>query len=530
MVTIGELKLGKVDGKDEFLLQGDGVDDFYDAFLVPDNIELASFEEREIYYITGFRGTGKTSLLRYILWRCQKDEKYRVIILFKSEIEEEKRMQISNQVGAVFSEANSNKMGISQDYKSAWTWFIMHQIGSIMITQPDCYTANDSSETFLRLMGLAKETPFKKVLGFLPKLEGAKVKISADIPIFQANIDLDFEKENSTSATALFSEVVSAALFSMTNVKFQKKLVIGIDELEVFFFHREQYDRDLSMVRDLIFAVDRVNQKLRAKNAPILLMAAIRREIVDAIGVLGQEVNRVVHDRGVGLSWHHAQRSLRHPLIEMVRRKIRHSLGKGYDGDPIQDFFDATVDGEPLDAYLLDRSFYRPRDIMWRLTFAQKIFPREERFGNKSLRETESEYSKQLWAEICYELGATFSSDEVKAIESIFSGIKRTFYIKDIEEIAKKKSRYSNSILAFTKNNSLIELCEKLYSNGALGNEFRTGSTGNIFKNRWIFRGDQNLIVDQRMTLNPAVRKALSAIDLRKRGVSGGRKSTFDPQ
>lgn len=519
--TIGEIEIGKVDGKEEFFLDGISFPDFQGTFLIPDNVRISDFENRESYFISGFRGTGKTSLLRYAISHLQGDDHWRSVSLFKSDIPEEKRISISNHTGAVLSEYDSQKMGIAQDFKSAWTWFILDKIGRIIKNNNPEEISNPKSEKFLKLMGLHKGAPFKKILGFLPKLSGSKVKISTDIPFFEAEVDLEFESDRSTSASALFSEVVDAAVEALMEVEIESRLVIGIDELEVFFITPEQYNRDLSMVRDLIFSIDRVNQKIRSKNKNIYIIAAIRREVVNAMGPLGQEVNRVVHDRGITLSWHHAQRSLRHPLIQIIRKKISNSLGEMYKGDPIEDYFDPSVDGEPLDAYLLDRSFYRPRDIMWRLTFAKKLFPKKNKFDAASLKETEGEYSAQLWAEIEYELSASLSVDEISAVTSIFSGIKRTFFLKDLEDIAKTKSKFSKNVEKFLSSHSLADICEILYSHGALGNEFRTGTTGSIQRNRWVFRGDVNLIVDQKMTLNPSIRKALSAIDQRKRGTSG---------
>lgn len=517
-MEIREFRLGKVDGKEEFLLDGSNQDKFFDAFLVPEHISIKEFIDRERYFITGFRGTGKTSLLRYIISTLQKDRIYRKIILFKTDIVEENRARISQQVDMSIAEFDSLKMGIAQDFKSAWMWFILHNIAELMISAPNCFEKSKEAAEFIRMMGLGDQKPFKKVLGYLPKLEGTRVRISAETGLFSTDVDLSFEKEGSTTATALFSEVVSAIRMKLTKIQFNDNLVLGIDELEVFFGFEEQYRRDLSMVRDLIFSVDRINGDLRATQSRLFLIAAIRREVVDAIGVLGQEVNRVVHDRGVSLSWHHSRRSLDHPLIEMIRKKMRVSLPRNFSGDPVEKFFDQRIDGELLDSFLLDRSFYRPRDLIWRLTFAQKTFPREPYFSTKVLRETESEYSSQLWTEVEYELSTAFTKSEIKAITSIFSGIKVKFFLRELQYIAETKGRYSREVDSFLSKHSLSDLCETLYRYGALGNDFRTGTTGNVSRNRWVFRGDNLLISDQRMTLNPALRKALSAVDQRKRG------------
>lgn len=526
-MNIGDMKIGMVDGKEEFFLEGIDQPDFKDIFLMPSNVKMSSFHDREIYFISGFRGTGKTSLLRYTLGDIQPKSSFRSISLFKSDLPEEKRLKLSVHAGVVLAEHDSNKMGIAQDFKSSWSWFLLDQIGKIIKSNPSCCANQEERDDYLRILGLKEQAPFKKVLGFLPKLSGASITINSDLPFFDGKVDLEFESERSTKATASFAEVVDVAIEALAKLKLSDRIAIGVDELEVFFITPEQYQRDLCMVRDLIFSIDRLNRKFRATQQEIFIIGAIRREVVDAVGPLGQEINRVVHDRGVALSWHHGQRSLAHPLIGIIRMKIKNALGQEYQGDAIHDYFDQQVNGEPLDAFLLDRSFYRPRDIMWRLTFAQKAFPTRHKFDAHALQETENDYSSQLWTEIEYELSASLSPNEISAITSIFSGIKRVFFLNDLEEVAKNKRKFSNNVDAFLRKHALGDICNMLYTQGALGNDFRTGSTANVTRNRWIFRGDNALLLDQRMTLNPSIRKALSAIDQRKRGTSGsGKKST----
>ena len=338
-MNIGDIKIGMVDGKEEFFLDGVDQPDFHNIFLIPENVQISDFSNKELYFISGFRGTGKTSLLRYSLSEIQPKSTFRSVSLFKSDLPEEKRIKLSKHSGVSIAEHDSSKMGIAQDFKSSWTWFILDQIGQIILKDPSCCTNSDARDDFLRIIGLSGENTFKKILGFLPKISGANVTIGADLEFFGGKVDLEFETERSTKAIVSFSELVDAAIDSLARVRFVEKIALGVDELEVFFITPEQYQRDLCMVRDLIFSIDRLNRKFRATKQEVFIIGAIRREVVDAIGPLGQEVTRVIHDRGINLSWHHAQRSLNHPLIQIIRKKIQNALGPSYTGDIILDFF-----------------------------------------------------------------------------------------------------------------------------------------------------------------------------------------------
>lgn len=240
-MNIGDIKIGMLDGKEEFFLDGVDQPNFHNIFLIPDNVQLDRFHDRELYFISGFRGTGKTSLLRYALNEIQPNSNPKSISLFKSDIPEEKRIKLSRHSGVFIADHDSTKMGISQDFKSSWTWFLLDQIGRIIQANPNCCNNPKAKDEFLRVLGLSGENTFKKVLGFLPKINGANVTIGADLEFFEGKLDLEFETDRSTKATASFSELVDAAIDSLSSIDFIEILSIGIDELEVFFIAPEQY-------------------------------------------------------------------------------------------------------------------------------------------------------------------------------------------------------------------------------------------------------------------------------------------------
>ena len=67
--NLREIDFGKVDGKAEFSEAANQQSTFFDRFLVPENVDLQDFDISAKYFIQGFRGTGKTSLLRYYCTR-----------------------------------------------------------------------------------------------------------------------------------------------------------------------------------------------------------------------------------------------------------------------------------------------------------------------------------------------------------------------------------------------------------------------------------------------------------------------------
>ena len=95
-LPLRQLRIGKVDGKHEYLTPASERDRApFDSFLIPENVDPDRFNNSDIHFVEGFRGTGKTSLLR---WHAETRRTKGIVtdfILFKSDLTESERMHIS---------------------------------------------------------------------------------------------------------------------------------------------------------------------------------------------------------------------------------------------------------------------------------------------------------------------------------------------------------------------------------------------------------------------------------------------------
>ena len=64
MITIKNIYAGKPDAKDE--VEVEGINSFLQNYVMPDNFNIISLIEGTGYFITGYKGTGKTALLYYL--------------------------------------------------------------------------------------------------------------------------------------------------------------------------------------------------------------------------------------------------------------------------------------------------------------------------------------------------------------------------------------------------------------------------------------------------------------------------------
>ncbi len=344
--------------------------------------------------------------------------------------------------------------------------------------------------------------------GGFPKLKSAKIKIKAMLGFLEGEFAGDIS--GSGAKLIAFSVVLSKLNSYLEKIKIKTPVYLCLDEMEVFYQSSEQYKRDLRMVRDLVFSISSFATFAKSRGLPINLYTAVRSEVLDAIGVDGQEVSRVAQDRGFNVAWHFSNRSLKHPLFDMVRRKIWSSeaiAGLPLSSDPIEQYFAKTVEGVDLDVFILDQSFYKPRDIVLRLIVAQEQFPLNETFDGIALSKTNVEYSSRMWEEVAYELSAIYVTEEVKAIEDLLFGSSQNFSLSDVAERLRLMASTSPAANEIMRRRGVKVLLQDLYRLGAIGNSFKLNG---MHRQRWIHRGEVRLAEDQAMAIHSSLHRRLS--------------------
>ncbi len=79
---------------------------------------------------------------------------------------------------------------------------------------------------------------------------------------------------------------------------------ILFDELELSVQSKKMNKRDIQLVRDLILAIERLNNVCRHRNFPIHVIAAIRSEVINSVYSAGYEINKSVEDFGKEITWY----------------------------------------------------------------------------------------------------------------------------------------------------------------------------------------------------------------------------------
>src|SRR5262249_37832434 len=146
----------------------------FEYFLIPKNISVERLMDRRSFFVKGFRGTGKTTFLRWFAHQRRQEGHITQFVLFKSDFTEPHRVELSKLSGFDIEEVSASKFEFSQDFKEAWLWFLYHQIGKLILGAEKVFSPVDTVDRFLTLTGL-RQSLFKKVLGYFPALQGGKV-------------------------------------------------------------------------------------------------------------------------------------------------------------------------------------------------------------------------------------------------------------------------------------------------------------------------------------------------------------------
>jgi Cdc6-like AAA superfamily ATPase len=511
-MQLKDLLVGKTDAKNE-LSESTNAEKarFIDSFLIPDNIQIEDFLKGRKYFVTGFKGTGKTALLRYIGISLEKSNDVKSsFILFKTEFTQEDKSAFSKAANTFLTIKNDDHE-TEEDFVNIWQWFLHRHIVKISAASLNIFFENDNNwEKYSKCVSAPKLSNEESgIIRLMPKLKKGNVEIEGDFEFFKGSLGLEFDWENEAGRQVKFSNLVRQAdeLFKKLKPR-TSKLFIFLDELELTLGKQKQYQKDIRLIRDLIIAVNNINTLCRKLKFNLYLITAIRSEVITAIHSAGKEINKPILDFGVSLKWQQSGGNLKeHPLIKIINKKIQSteralSIKVSTDEEVWEKYFYPQVNTSPTYEYILHRTWFRPRDIVRLLNIAQQQFPYETKFSHQVFDSIVKEYSTQSWVELTEELRATFSESEVDGIKKMLTALKCPFTLHQLRVDCDEKIKYYTDLDNLLKKYKIGDILSHLYKIGAIGN---TGE-----KIRFSFRGDDELVVENKMKIHDALWNYLS--------------------
>mgnify|MGYP003227848472 CR=1 FL=1 len=272
----------------------------------------------------------------------------------------------------------------------------------------------------------------------------------------------------------------------------KNKIYILVDELELSLKRTKSYERDITLIRDLIFAIQYVSEISKEHGYPVYLIAAVRNEVYKNVQAKGMEINKTIHDFGVQISWQqHGGDISNHPLLKMLEKRIQYSemkAGLAPTENVWQEYFVQTVGNSRIDVrnYILDQTWYKPRDIIRMFTAIQAVR------GGKCIADQETfdtirkDYSAESWTEFEESLTAKYSDVEVDGIRLALTGISIPFELKDfIAQIDGKADTFVEVETLKNGSHKPNQILRDLYDLGVIGNYGKVP--------RFVFKGDRDI-------------------------------------
>lgn len=508
-MRLGKIRFGELDAKHEVFAQArEGSFVLLNAFQIPPSVKFDSLMTGSKFFVSGLKGTGKTSLLLYLRHRLELENAATHVILFKSKLTDSERQRLSN-IGGLSAFVDQNSLPLQYDYKQNWLWFIISEL-TRLIDPDDVVSGRDLLEDLRHLTGANDKARQSVFSG----LQLTKIKAVVDNAIKAGPLTTSLKTEIEairSSKEQNFIDIVNMCenALSQVRVRSDRRVALFFDELELFANKVDQRDRDLHLIRDLLYAVSRINQSIGAENPEICVYAAVRSEVLFEINRVGPEIQRDVEDFGVSINWIGKSTADEVALLRIIEAKINQSEideGEPETIDIWSSYFPEPIAGKPPKQYLLDVSMYRPRTLVSLLSNAATNFPDATAIMDDYISQTESKFSAEMWREVEEELRTSFLPEEVQSIKSLLTGMKKFF---TVEELAARATNSGASNPHIRKMLGTRPQCESLvrtlYRIGAIGNHFTEGAK----RSAWVFRDHSEPQLSRKFMFHDSLRESL---------------------
>lgn len=512
-LLLKDIFFGQTDAKNEF--RADTMEEketFMQGFLLPDVIDLERFRDGKDFFITGLKGTGKTALMRYIsLYLEKKYGSNTHFFLFKEKMTEDIKSKFTR--GADWISIKSGGDSNQKDYVAIWEWFILRKI--VEICEENNIELFKDDRNWSQFVSVVKAVKLeeKDRNHLIPNI--IKGDIVVKTPVVEVNVGgevgLDVnEKPKKEEYKVKFVKYVSQVMELFEKLTpGEKDLYFFIDEVELSYGEKKQYQKDIWMIRDLVIAIDAMNRVAQLNWYKLFIITGLRSEVLDSTKSAGKEINKPIEDFGVNLMWQQSGEKEEHPLIKIIHKRLMAAelqlpeKDRASEKEIWKKYLPSTISGISAQEYILNKTWYRPRDIVRLLTIAQGQNPKATSFTANMFEVINKEYSSRSWNEHSEELQASYTTDEIDGIQKLLSGIVCPFDYRSItqkSDLAKEMYPSVNKLLAVHK---LGEVLSHLYKVGIIGN---TGD--NMI--RFAYRGDPDLLLDRPMRIHAALWNYLS--------------------
>ncbi|MBU5461233.1 P-loop ATPase, Sll1717 family [Lachnoclostridium sp. MSJ-17] len=496
-IQIKDFILGKTDAYNEFLSFGKDI--CKHLFFEFPNIDINSLLEGKVYYICGEKGSGKTMLLKYIetILHDKEEPVFTSFIRFKKDVDDEQRNIIKRTGTTIDNEGTSSEETIDRvlpvdssiNCIRAWQLYLIKNI--VFNLEKTEYGVFERNATWNNLCALLHATygnnhSKRTTHTIIPKIKRGNVELNiASI----AKISFDLEWSDPEKKCISFKSLADTVIQFFSELSpIEDSIYVFVDELELSLKKCKQYERDIILIRDLVFAIQYLSETCIEKGFNVYFIAAIRNEVYKAVQSMGTEINKPIHDFGIQISWLQKGGDIRdNPLLQMLKKRIAVSeQNKNVESskDIWKTYFAQEISNKKIYNYIINQTWNKPRDIIRLFSIIQKQFGEESFIDQRVFDAVKQQYSSESWEELVEALNANYTDKEIEGIRHVLTGISLPFSSKEFEDRIEKMSDSFFEVECLKKRKA-SHIIRDLYDVGVIGNYGRFP--------RFVFFGDRDI-------------------------------------
>lgn len=479
-LQLKDLYIGKTDGYNEFLEYGSDV--CRNIFFEYPNLDKCKLLDGSVYYICGDKGTGKTMLLKYIesLIADNSNIDFSQFIRFKKDVDEDQRNLLKRTAlpQAPFEEIIESDIPTDTtiDCVLAWQVYLIKVIvNRLKTTEYGVFERNDQWKRLCLVIDAIynDKNNTNSLRKILPKIKRGNVEINI-ATVAKLNLDLEWTDDSKKTVPFISLGKMVVDLYSSLT-PCENRIYIFIDELELSLKKTKKYERDITLIRDLIFAIQYMNEISKLNSFKVFLITAIRNEVYQHVKSKGLEINKPIHDYGFLIDWRQKGGNIQeHPLLKMLARRFQYSEqhhGLTPTQNVYSDYFLPEVGRAKISIYnyILDQTWYRPRDIIRLFSIIQSVAGEKNYIDQQTFEIVKQRYSEESWTEFEEILTVKYSDREVCGIKIALTGLQVPFTVSDFEKSINGKADVFEEVELLRKQKATFILRD-LYDIGVIGN------------------------------------------------------------
>ena len=448
----GKINWGPDEAKGDLQLQN--------YFLkIPDYDRLIEGKKR---FIIGRKGTGKTAILQKIIIDSKSNPAFFVRELTLKEF------PISD-----LRSLRDKSMQDKSQYVNIWSFLILIELSKLSLIDEGV----SNIDTFAELQNFIRANFPNELGGFVDTVKLLKRKESK-VSILKSLVEMGNSDSKELIVNIHYSKVITFLKERITRLNTNSSYFILFDELDEGYKVSDTNKRLLLL--SLFRAVENLALELKNTNLRFRPIIALRSDIFDNLE--DNDLNKY-DDYLVRLEWQSIN-EFNYSLKELINVRIRASLDVNGIDERINPWKLVAIEkdtnirfkNKSLWAYILNRTFERPRDVIKFLKYCGEIH-KGGKLNAHTVFEAEKKYSGWFYREFRDEIQSHLSIWKV-ALSSLQKIGKRILEYPELRESFLSESEIE-SFLA-EQNIDVDDLVEILFDFGVVGN---------LSDNkRWIFK------------------------------------------